>query len=1071
MSEHEHGSRGSGEIGAATVERSVGKRSLVQRRYGGGRGDGAVGDGAGRGEAGTSAEAADDPFGLHLLGGAMAAAGASAPGDDDAPIAARQAHPVAIQRAADPAATAPAPAATATAGGALIVGDDQPAGEGQLGRSAFLELLRREVTATANEALGPAWSATGCPYIERWFARHAETDAASLDRMARRYAGPGPRTAAAYVPPICARLRTSIERWRSGGDVSADLAAVDLPGGERPEAPPGPPVRRKVDGGAAPAEPGSGAAMLDRLGAGSALPGGVAARMESAFGDHFDDVRIHTDDVAQAQARDQGALAFTVGNHVAFAAGRFNPGTPEGDGLLAHELAHVQQQRGGDATALARKPIEAGDESAAEGDADRAAEGVLRRLYRGVTGAVGRIGAAMSTDVNLKRCRDEPQPTHRERDAGTEGTHDGGTTDGGTTDGGTTAPAVTEATVTTALNTDPVDPATILGQLRQLTPVGVGATPTALDTAIDSRLSGDARWRAQNIRIYGPEASWPPILRGDTAAIITAARAKLTAGTAPEPASAVADALRPLNQTAQHQAITEWRRDIPAARFGGAAARTTYFDEVMRLLDGPRFGPADDLTAAAPILDLETRSEAELYAYFQQVCSHRGFTFTETDVSQAIDASNPIRYNAFNIRGYDSTTTAGSANPRLTVTTGTDFTGRMFLVWLDASGQHVRNWEWSNTGIGATKLRDTRNRGKDLLRDEGGVDRFDTDTRGRTTTAERRAIGRETDVTVLARAAETNAADATTQAATATTQAQAADAAAGTRANAGVPGTGTQALAITALTTALAARQAADRAIRNADRAIARLAGAAPPAGVAAPADSKAAAEAAKTTAEAAFDQARGAWVIARQQLLATAEEDARREWERLVADPAATEAQRTAARTAYTNAQRRNNSGGGEGNTGQMSENNALPWLQEGQYVANLRSGDKGGHRYWAVDSGMDPTGNGTAPVDRDWDADGRIDPGERDVPGTAVGTGILIHRGDRTSGSIGCQVAPDNPYGEFVDALSGSGSPARSFSYVVVESRHLPPWGGGAAGTGTAPVGTGTAPTGTGTPDGGGH
>ena len=38
--------------------------------------------------------------------------------------------------------------------------------------------------------------------------------------------------------------------------------------------------------------------------------------------------------------------AYTVGSDIAFAAGRFDPATPSGERLLAHELAHVVQQRG-----------------------------------------------------------------------------------------------------------------------------------------------------------------------------------------------------------------------------------------------------------------------------------------------------------------------------------------------------------------------------------------------------------------------------------------------------------------------------------------------------------------------------------------------------------------------------------------------------------------------------------------------------------------------------------------------------------------------------------------------------
>jgi len=40
------------------------------------------------------------------------------------------------------------------------------------------------------------------------------------------------------------------------------------------------------------------------------------------------------------------ARAFATGTDVYFAKGEYNPGSADGDKLIAHELAHVVQQRG-----------------------------------------------------------------------------------------------------------------------------------------------------------------------------------------------------------------------------------------------------------------------------------------------------------------------------------------------------------------------------------------------------------------------------------------------------------------------------------------------------------------------------------------------------------------------------------------------------------------------------------------------------------------------------------------------------------------------------------------------------
>ena len=78
-------------------------------------------------------------------------------------------------------------------------------------------------------------------------------------------------------------------------------------------------------------------------GRGKPLPVLVQRKMEAAFGTSFADVRIHEG----PEAQQLGAQAFTMGSHIYFAPGQFNPNSPQGQRLLGHELAHVVQQRAG----------------------------------------------------------------------------------------------------------------------------------------------------------------------------------------------------------------------------------------------------------------------------------------------------------------------------------------------------------------------------------------------------------------------------------------------------------------------------------------------------------------------------------------------------------------------------------------------------------------------------------------------------------------------------------------------------------------------------------------------------
>jgi hypothetical protein len=89
--------------------------------------------------------------------------------------------------------------------------------------------------------------------------------------------------------------------------------------------------------------------VLDVVGSGGGTPldAGVRADMESRFGADFGDVRVHTGGTAHSSAAAVNAQAYTVGSDIVFADGQYDPGSPRGQHVLAHELTHVVQQRNG----------------------------------------------------------------------------------------------------------------------------------------------------------------------------------------------------------------------------------------------------------------------------------------------------------------------------------------------------------------------------------------------------------------------------------------------------------------------------------------------------------------------------------------------------------------------------------------------------------------------------------------------------------------------------------------------------------------------------------------------------
>src|ERR1700676_3897545 len=77
---------------------------------------------------------------------------------------------------------------------------------------------------------------------------------------------------------------------------------------------------------------------------GRELDASTRSLMEPRFGHDFSRVRVHTDTEAAASARALNATAYTVGQHLVFDEGKFQPHTPQGRKLLTHELTHTIQQ-------------------------------------------------------------------------------------------------------------------------------------------------------------------------------------------------------------------------------------------------------------------------------------------------------------------------------------------------------------------------------------------------------------------------------------------------------------------------------------------------------------------------------------------------------------------------------------------------------------------------------------------------------------------------------------------------------------------------------------------------------
>jgi hypothetical protein len=317
----------------------------------------------------------------------------------------------------------------------LIVEDDAlSVAPGQMHKTQFLTLLQSSACATADAVLESVGHTTkGCPYIKKWLDRYKGKDAQHLTRAMHKYAPETLRARSAHeaIALVNHRVERAALSWARTGKVS------DLPEG----------IHEEMGGGrgflgavAKFAHSGFGSALLGfvggsqkergelqkksrdgasggehdaaqvkaELGSGQSLQGGVQSRMSAAFGYDFSGVRVHTDAKAGELSSQLNARAFTIGSDVAFAGGEYQPGTPIGDALIAHELAHVVQQGGGKQAGPQTKDAGLGDDGSLEQDADRSAVGAVVAAWTGARKGLAEIGVnglpRLKSGLKLQRC-------------------------------------------------------------------------------------------------------------------------------------------------------------------------------------------------------------------------------------------------------------------------------------------------------------------------------------------------------------------------------------------------------------------------------------------------------------------------------------------------------------------------------------------------------------------------------------------------------------------------------------------------------------------------------------------
>jgi outer membrane protein OmpA-like peptidoglycan-associated protein len=165
-------------------------------------------------------------------------------------------------------------------------------------------------------------------------------------------------------------------------------------------------VQRKARDGNGVADDAEHAVATAANASGSALPETIQRKFEASLGADLSDVRVHTGAESASAAAAVGARAYTTGQDIHFGAGHYDPSSAAGEHLLAHEVAHTVQQRGGSPGRQYKLEVSSpGDHL--EHEADRAADAMTAGRAAAISSAPLSAARAIQRDPSKAPPADE----------------------------------------------------------------------------------------------------------------------------------------------------------------------------------------------------------------------------------------------------------------------------------------------------------------------------------------------------------------------------------------------------------------------------------------------------------------------------------------------------------------------------------------------------------------------------------------------------------------------------------------------------------------------------------------
>lgn len=174
------------------------------------------------------------------------------------------------------------------------------------------------------------------------FEQEADRVAAAVMRAPMDQVNVGEQPSGERIQRLCTTCDEELQRQVTGDDVD-EQGLVEEEEEDENAVPEEVGMLKRESASTVPASKSVAAVNTPGTG-GHPLDAGVRHFMEQRIGQDFSEVRIHRDTESAQSACQLGAYAYTVGRHIYFNSGQYNPESHGGRQLLAHELTHVVQQ-------------------------------------------------------------------------------------------------------------------------------------------------------------------------------------------------------------------------------------------------------------------------------------------------------------------------------------------------------------------------------------------------------------------------------------------------------------------------------------------------------------------------------------------------------------------------------------------------------------------------------------------------------------------------------------------------------------------------------------------------------